>query len=382
MVKLGAVMGMNMLGRKLFSAIFGLGKFFPLFEISGKDYFELGEQIGKNLKNRIQAGLKRRKKWIDEIKNFADADRKTRFEPFLDSLKQNFPHYLEEMKGTARGSELDFDLLFVLNLNPELSAMMRSSREDDCSTVLVKNGDKIVLGHNEDGSEMYIDLMSLLKVKAPSGIDFFVLAYPGIMPGNGPGINSNGILHTCNYIGNKKCKAGVPRYFIDRAMLEAKSMEDAIKLGSHPARAYSQAHNLVSISEKRAVMIESSISKVAVREVDGILYRTNNYILPEMQDEQQFASYQASSLPRLKSLEIFFKELSPDQVDESKVHQALSNHDTPFISPCRHKSKLIPGATLGTLLFDSTQSEFKIFYQAPCKNIFQKFPVKLTQRKE
>jgi len=392
-LKIGGLMGMTIFSKKILAGIFGMEKIFPIVEVSAEDYFELGQKIGKSAKTRIQAGLKRRKKWLSDLKKFADADRNKRFEPFLSALQQNFPNYYDELKGIAQGAEVDFDLLFTLNLNPELSTMMRAAREEDCSTVMVKSGDRIILGHNEDGSEQYLDLMFLLRAKAPSGIEFFVLSYPGIVSGNGPGINSKGIVHSCNYIGSKKFQEGVPRYFIDRAMLEASTMEQAISFGSHPSRAYSKAHNLVSISEKRAVMIETSIdvgarlaapdelgraspapTGVAIKEVNGILYRTNNYILPEMQDEPEFASYQISSVPRLKALEAELKNIDPEKISAEQVHLALSSHKNDPMSPCRHKNKIIPGATLGQLLFDSSAPQFRFYYQAPCKNIFQEFP--------
>ncbi len=373
-IKIGGLMAMTVLSKKILAGIFGTERFFPVFEIGAQDYFELGQKIGARAKARVHSGLKRRKKWMADLKKFADADRRKRFDPFLAALKRNFPDYLDELKGIAQGAEVDFDLIFTLNLNPELSAMMRAGREEDCSTVIAKTGDKILLGHNEDGSEQYLDLMFLLKAKTPAGKIFFALTYPGIIPGNGPGINNQGIIHTCNYIGGKKFQEGIPRYFIDRAMLEADSMDQAISFGSHPARAYSQAHNLVSISEKRAVMLESSVSKVAVKEVNGILPRTNHYILPEMRDEPEFASYQMNSLPRLKALEAELAGISPEQINAELILKSLSSHKNSPISPCRHKNKAVPGATLGTFIFDSAKTEFQFFYQSPCKDLVQKFP--------
>jgi len=348
------------------------GRFFSLVEISAQDNFELGEKIGRNFRHQIQLGIKRRKKWLAKLKNFAQEKPKERILPFLSSLKEHFPQYLDELKGIAHGAELDFNLLFILNLNPELGAMMRKAKETNCSTIMVKAQDKILLGHNEDGSEKYLDLMFLLKARTPKG-EFLVLTYPGIIPGNGPGINNYGIIHTCNFIGSKNWQEGVPRYFIDRAMLEAKNMKQAIKTASHPARAYSQAHNLVSVSENRAVLVESSVNKVAVKEIKGVQIHTNHYLLKEMKQEEEFSLYKAGSLPRLKAIEKELKGLAPNQLDLEKIHQALSiHHNYPF-SPCRHPNRIIPGATLGSFLFSSSPKLVRYYYQAPCQNLFKDF---------
>ncbi len=348
--------------------------FFPLFEVAASDYFEQGLKIGKAAQRQIQLGLKRRKKWLKELEDFSDQDPVGRFDVFLYLAHESFPQYLDELHGIAQGAEVPFHILFILNLNPELGAMMRLSREEDCSTVLARVGDRLLLGHDEDGSEHYLGLMYLLRVKAPSGISFLALSYPGIIHGNGPGINSKGIVHTCNYLGGKKWRHGVPRYFIDRAMLEARSMKEAIKFASHPGRAFSQAHNLISLWEKRAVMIEASVDKVSIKEVKGVVPRTNHFLLPPMKNEPQFSAYQKNSLPRFEALQAELKGIEPKKISPDQIVHALSSHQNRPVSPCRHKSPKVPGATLGTMLFDSAVPDLKFFFQMPCKNIFKKFP--------
>jgi len=358
--------------RRIWATLKTKYKFFPILEISAQDNFELGEKIGRNFRRQIQLGIKRRKKWLAKLKNFAQEKPKERILPFLASLKEHFPQYLDELKGIAHGAGVDFDLLFILNLNPELNAMMSGGKEENCSTIIVKTQDKILLGHNEDGSEKYLDLMFILRAKTPTG-EFMVLSYPGIIPGNGPGINKNGIIHTCNYIGNKLWQKGVPRYFIDRAMLDAKDMDEAIKTASHPARAYSQAHNLVSIKEKRATLIESSVRKIAIKEIAGIQIHTNHYLLEEMKSEPEFELYKISSLPRLKALESYLKNFKPKDIDAEIIHQALSSHKNRPACPCRHPNRVIPGATLGTFIFSSSPKLLRFYYQAPCLNVYKDF---------
>lgn len=347
--------------------------FFPLVEISADSYFELGLQLGKASRGWVSKILKRRKEWVSNLQKFAGAAPSRRFLPFLDALKEHFPQYLEEMNGLAEGAEIEPELIFLLQLNPELNAMMLTAKDEDCSTVMAKSEDKILLGHNEDGSEQNQGLMFLLKARTPAGAEFFTLAYPGIIPGNGPSVNCFGVIHTCNYIGNKQWQEGVPRYFIDRAILEARSLNQAIALASHKARAYSQAHNLASFREKRAVMIESSVSQITVKEINGIVARTNHYIFPEMKAEPEFSSYLKKSKPRLNALAEEMTTIKPEQLNPELLHKALSSHKHSPLSPCRHPNPQLPGATLGMFLFDSSCPRFRVYCGPPCVNNFREF---------
>jgi len=347
--------------------------YFPLFEISAKSHYEFGIKIGAAAKVQIRQGLIRRKKWLAKLKKFADEKRAQRVAPFIHGLDQCFPEYLEELIGMAEGAGVDFDLLFILNLNPELNAMMLSAREENCSTVMSREGDHVILGHNEDGSEQYLGLMFLIDAELPSGNECFALCYPGIIPGNGPSINSHGMINTCNYIGGKDWRHGVPRYFINRAMLDARSMEDAVAIACHPLRAYPQAHNLISVREKQARMIESSVNKAVVKDVNGVVARANHYVFREMKSEPEHAPYLKRSGPRLLALSKELEKFAGGKITAGDIGLALSSHRGRPLSPCRHRNKKVGGATLGMFLFDSGTVGFRFYFGGPCRDIFKKF---------
>lgn len=347
--------------------------FFPVIEIKAESHLELGFKTGQAAKAQIKEALARRREWIGNLKKFANADRGGRVTPFVEALKRHFPQYLDELTGMAQGAEADLDDLLIINLNPELNAMMQTAKEEDCSTVVVRNKDRVLLGHNEDGSEEYLGLMFLLRAQTPNGTRFMTLCYPGLIPGNGPGINSHGLIHTCDYIGNKQWRAGVPRYFIDRAILEARSIDEAASIASHQARAYSQAHNLISFREKQAVMIETSVSQALVREVKGMVARANHYLFPEMKCEPEFAQTLKRSRPRQAALEDELRGTRPGRVGPEQILAALSSHRNQPLSPCRHKNRETPGATLGTFIFDGSSDRLEIYFGAPCARVCRVF---------
>jgi hypothetical protein len=215
--------------------------------------------------------------------------------------------------------------------------------------------------------------MFLLAAELPSGSQCLALCYPGIIPGNGPSINSRGMVHTCNYIGGKEWRHGVPRYFLNRAMLDARDMDDALGFASHPFRAYSQAHNLVSIPEKRALMVESSVNKLVVRELNGVFTRTNHYVFPEMATEPEFKAYPKKSGPRLAALNVALGKTGSAKISSARALTALSSHRNRPLSPCRHRNPKVKGATLGMFLFDSDVPGFRFYHGAPCRKISRRF---------
>ncbi len=342
---------------------------FPCLEISAGTYFELGEMIGKTFVTQIQNGLSRRSKLIKKMKDFAGADLEGRYQGFIEALEMHLPHLLEELKGEARGAGVPFFDLMVLNLNPEYSMLMRKPlSEPDCSTVISRTPDRVILAHNEDGSGAYHDSMFVLKVNAPSGVTFLCMSYPGIIAGNAPGVNDQGIAHSSNFISSKEVKIGIPRYFLDRAMLEARDLDAAVGLAGHPARAYSQNHNLVSYPEKRALMVETTPSKYEVKEVDGLAFHTNHFVLEGMRDVPESRLAIATSRPRYNVLKKEAEKMAhPSSPEPEDLVKILSSHKGKPFCPCRHPSKAGLGCTLGTAVFDTDRDSLQLFKGRPCQ---------------
>ena len=197
--------------------------------------FECGLAIGRQMSSNINRGLKRRSDWFEKLKAFAKDNHKTRIKPYLEAATEHFPWLIEELKGMAKGASLEFEDLFILNIKAELSAMQAAKQNDTpgCSTVVLANQDKLIIAHNEDGDMAYKDLMCLVAVKQSGKPAFIALAYPGILCGNGPSSNSAGLHLTTNYIAGTEVRPGIPRYFLSRAMLQARETKAAIQTAAN-----------------------------------------------------------------------------------------------------------------------------------------------------
>jgi len=337
-------------------------------EVSGTNY-EIGRQIGERFRANVRAGLRRRKKWFGNLKGIAAGEFATQFRGCLAAAEEHFPQFIEEIRGWADGAGVPFEDLMIINMWAELTAMKRSAAEGECSTISLNDGKRIILAHNEDSSAAYADLMFWLKVKPRSGRSFQCLSYPGFIPGNSPGFNDAGIIQTTNYIPSAEWRVGIPRYILNRAIFEARTLAQAVKIATHPDRAYANHHNLASTKERRILSLEVTPTSYEVHEVRGVYFHTNHLILGSTKDKPQFPG--KSSLTRH---EVLKKETQPwkdaSELQVADIVKALSSHKGKPNSVCRHAKRPSAGATLATAVFDIPKGRFRIYKNNPCKGNF------------
>jgi len=343
---------------------------FPFLEVSGTP-FECGKALGSRFASQIRTGLERRAGWFGELLQFMKADLAARYEPFLAAAKTHFPDVVEELRGWAQGSQVGFMELMALNLRAELGSMMLETGETPgCSTLVLSKGDRRLLAHNEDGHRAYADLMYLAKVRQEGKPAFMSLCYPGILPGNGPAITEAGLVLTTNYIASREWRPGVGRYFLDRAMLGARRLDEAVAIACHPERAFAFHYNLGSIPERRLVSLETSVSRHAAREITGLYLHTNHFVLPDMTDVPQDESYvSTSSMSRYRVLSAKQRQLetSPDGAVAGQLTTALASHESAPYSPCRHPTHDVSGTTLASSVFDLAQGTWALNPGNPCQ---------------
>ncbi|MCD4744825.1 MAG: C45 family peptidase, partial [Bacteroidales bacterium] len=223
--------------------------------------------------------------------------------------------------------------------------------------------------------------MFMVKATPPSGVTFLVLTYPGILIGNGPGINNYGIAQTTNYIASMQWNTGVPRYFLNRAVLEAKSLDEAIKITTDPNRAFAYHHNLASTAEKRILSVEVTPYNFQIKEPKGIYFHTNHLILEQTKNLPQEDEYvKTSSLSRFSVISKNIKKLpSIKHIRKKDIMDILSSHENAPFSPCRHPEGNVKGRTLSTAIIDINNASIEVYKGNPCKsypnNFFERYDV-------
>jgi len=350
---------------------------FPLLDVAG-DPYAIGAAIGKRFAQEIRQGIDRRRAWFDGLARFAENEGKPAFEAMIEAARRNLPDVLEETRGIAEGARIPFREIMVLNVRSELeAAQLAPGACPGCSTIVVAHGDKLLFAHNEDGHAAYQDLMFLVRILPRSGVRFLALCYPGIVAGNAPALNDRGLAMITNYIGTVAWRPGVPRYFLDRAALEARNIDEALGIVLHPDRAYGFHHVLAATEHgrPRAVAVEVSPTRSQVRELSGVYVHTNHLVLEDMRDEPQVdASIQRSSMPRYTVLTgALAKVTDPGTLGIDDLVRLLSSHEGRPFSPCRHPEGDVRGATVACAAFDVPRRRLRLYAGNPCRGVFAEY---------
>lgn len=341
---------------------------FAYLEVKGS-YYDIGFEIGKNFKNIFHEILNVRREWFNTLKKKANSDNKKYLISLMAEGKKHFPHLIDEIKGMADGSELAFEDVFLINVKSEIF-----SKPDDagnCSTIYLVNKKNKKILQNEDGSSAFTDKMFMVKAYPPSGVSFTALVYPLHLIGNAPAINSHGIGQATNFIGCRNPRTGLPRYFLNRAVLEAKNINGAVDILTGYKRAYSYHHNICSFKEKRILSVEVTPEKHEIFEPDRIYFHTNHLILDKTVEEREkeaARNLKSSTFSRYHVISNELKKLpDSEKLAEKDMMNILSNHDNAPLCVCVHPEGSFSGATLATSVHDIEKGSMKIYKENPCK---------------
>ncbi|MBU0756129.1 MAG: C45 family peptidase, partial [Planctomycetes bacterium] len=253
---------------------------YPLVEAEGT-YREIGRALGTAMKEKIHeyfAASPDFPQCVDYLHGGAEE-----LLAMLAHTRERFPHLVEELEGMAEGLDLSFMQLFAYNCRSEISVLRESA---GCSTLALSMTGVAILAHNEDGGDANVGRMYVAKVRPPSGVTFLAFVYPGLLAGNGPGFNDRGVVQTANYIQPKIVVSGVPRYFVGRSVLEAKSLREAKELVTTGRRAFPWHHNLMDLKEGRILSVETMPDRFDSQEVNLIQVHTNHLVHEAMKPRE------------------------------------------------------------------------------------------------
>jgi len=344
----------------------GSAQRFDFLEVSGS-YKNIGFQIGKTFGRNIREIIRRRKEWHSGLMAALESKKGKLFsDKLLELSRKHFPHIVDEITAMADGAGLSFNALWCMSIKSELGALDK----DDlgCSSIFYKDENSMRLFHNEDGSTDYDGLMFVVQVTPPSGVSFVSLVYPGIITGNGPSLNDSGVVQTTNYIGSTKSEIGIPRYIIGRAILEAKTVEEAVQIVSVTPRAYPYHHHIGSMSDKKYYSVETIPGISQSEQPQDLYFHTNHLIFEKTcKYEHEDEKYkQSSSLSRFEVIQEKINSMPHAGIEAEHFLEILSSHQNAPYSPCRHPQDDIKGLTLGTALFDFEKGIFRLYKGNPC----------------
>ncbi|XP_022881303.1 uncharacterized protein LOC111398572 isoform X2 [Olea europaea var. sylvestris] len=219
------------------------GKNLEIFEVGPcENAYQMGFMIGQRFSKMIKSRLATDLILQNQLLPFAQTPKS---QPILQSLaitnKKKFPEYWDELLGTADGSGSPFLEIMLLNFRKEILPFVPQTTvdskndddtNDDCSDILLVSDSMAVAAHNEDANVALVGHTYLIKGILSNGISFIAYTYAGELPSCAFGFNSLGMAFTLNSVPptEEEIVAGaIGRNFVSRDLLEAQSIDDALK---------------------------------------------------------------------------------------------------------------------------------------------------------
>jgi predicted choloylglycine hydrolase len=334
---------------------------FPILHVSGSHY-DIGFQVGRQFKKLIRKAMLKSPFYIGL--KLMDSLKPEWFNELQANAEKFYPQYVEEMRGIADGARMKYRDIAIVNFRHSIKLEIPKI---ECSTLIFKKDDKILLAHNEDHEQTIRDYSYILIAKYEKGPTLFTYSYPGCIPGNSVSFSSHGIVMSGNALQDPDLKTGLPKGLLDHAMVEAKKIDNAVKICQTKGRSGGYSYNLVSQHEQKALNLETTTSRSGLTLVNDKYYRTNHYISNDLSDiltdnETNYRSLERYKrgmqlLPQVeKSAEGALKILSDDKVfvEMSKVT------DSPLGE--------VYGGTHFTAIFEISKNDINLQFYPYVKN--------------
>jgi len=220
---------------------------------------------------------------------------------FLPHCRHIFPEYIEEIAGMAEGAGLDFYDLFIFSAEEELLDLWGGW--DKCSSAAVRTRGGLYLLHNEDYIGRYHGRLVIVEASPKGRPAFLSLGYPGTLAGSACGLNNAGVAFGGNSLRFPPGRAGIPKNFVLRKLLAARSIKDVERTMAIGPRLVSNNVTVASSRERAAAYVEAADGGSARVDLGaaGILTHTNHILSPDIDSRRERPT--RKSFLRLASLE-------------------------------------------------------------------------------
>jgi predicted choloylglycine hydrolase len=301
---------------------------FPLIEVKGTAY-EMGRQHGEQAGDLVR-------KYLLLIERLAGKPRDIlcrNAERFLEVIERLSPKYVEEVRGLAEGARISFAEAQLCQVRTQALY----GGEAGCTAFALRGeatlDGLILIGQNQEFEPEFAEVATLLRVCPTDGRPrALMITFAGQLGYSG--INEFGVAHFANSLFNCNLRLGVPPYPMKRAMLEQRSVAEAIAL--------LERHNASTAGNVVLADGQGEIADVEFRPEGTAIYRdehpdmrlhSNHYVAPE------FAAFEdntvADSPARLCRMRTLLKK-SWGRITVDVLKEVLADHEGDPAGICRH----------------------------------------------
>lgn len=330
----------------------------PELRVAGSHH-EVGAAIGKRFARQIRGVLADYSSFHDTILPFfSTAEGQAFFHSLLEVNRAIYPGYMDELIGTADGAGVPSAHLFLLNIRGEVHGYLRD-RVGGCTDCAVLRDDQALIGHNEDNVASIKSHTYVVHAKVNGRPAFTAFTYPGELCGNAFGFNSQGVCFSVDGVSPIEVATGLGRNMVARSLLDAGSLEDAIKRASIQRQAIGLSYTIGSVAQRRIAVVEVAPGSHHVEMVHGVYCHTNHYL--HLLDLNQAIG--PSSIARLQRATELLGDRTPlDAADILDMLGDMANPAQPI-----YRATTIPDkvATFCTALFDLDARRLRVYLGHP-----------------
>ncbi len=335
----------------------------PLVEVQGGP-LERGRQQGEGARPQVFRALERYREIVRRALQlpWENAIREAR--KFLPYGEEAFPEFVEELRGIAEGADVSFHEVWTLNCYEGLAEVYQQVW--GCTCLAVRDDHTadghVLMAHNEDWHSVDRDNVYLVRARPDDGPPFIGITYGPLLVNIG--LNAEGIGVAIDSVYPTDGRVGVPRILCSRAVLNTRTIGQAIRACVPKLRAGGYSF-LITDAHGELYSIETSATKHHIEYgEEGWLAHTNHYLSPKMQTLEEPGTY-ASSHVRLNRAQRLLKA-QLGQVTVASLQAILRDHVNYPNSICVHEDPSDPPyereMTLVSLVMDLTQ---RVLWAAP-----------------
>jgi isopenicillin-N N-acyltransferase like protein len=349
----------------------------PLIRVSGS-HREMGQQIGQAAAQQVRHSLENAKVLMQSAYEHLQLSwdgAKIQSRKYLPFAQERYPKVVDELLGISEGADVPFDDLMVLNAMEAVT--MDALHLTKCTSIGVNeertsNG-HILIAHNEDWvpeDEPDVFIIHATPDEEPA---FLAMTYGGLLPNIG--FNSAGIAQCCDSVYATDSRIGIPRVILSRAVLSARSPDEAIRHMLAPLRAAGYNHLLAHESGEMYNIEVSSRRFAVLHSLDGYIGHTNHYLDPNMQAIEDEPDELVSTRVRYFRAMRLLRQNS--QHSANTIQLILKDHVNFPDSICNHaiddNDPLDREKTITSMVMDLTARQMHVAWGNPCKNIYHTF---------
>lgn len=338
----------------------------------------MGRQIGESRRDQVQHSISNAHELIQQsyvTLGLTWEGAQIQARKYLPFAEEQYPQYVEEMRGIAEGANTTFDDLAVLNVMEAVT--MDALHLTRCTSFgvnerLTADG-HVLAAHNEDWVPEDENDVYVISARPRDEPPFLAMTYGGLLPN--VGLNAYGIAQLIDSVYPNDSRIGIPRLVVARAVLASRRISGAIGRTLISRRAAGYNHLLIHESGEMYSVEVSARRFDMLHGTEGYIVHTNHYLSRAMKEiekdpEELISSrvryYRAKRLIQENSAHTI-KSLQEIQKDHVNLPNSICNHNIAGIDPMDRES------TITALIIDLTAREMHIAWGNPCQNAYHTY---------